>query len=210
LEPVLGAGVPIDATRHFASQHMDDASIAAGIRSGDLQAFEVLFRALHAPLCEVADSYVRSQDVAEEIVQDLFFALWLRRRDININESIRGYLFKAVRNRSLHHVRHATVVRRIAEQFSQDAIDATMSAPHPRPDTIVEREEARQAIARAVQALPERSRLAFVLRWQYRMTHAEVAEAMGISVKGVEKLASIATRHMRAALGSRAEELDLS
>ena len=46
----------------------------------DLATFEKLFRELHAPLCEVVDSYVRSQAVAEEIVQDTIAARAIRSR----------------------------------------------------------------------------------------------------------------------------------
>ena len=70
----------------------------------DLTAFEALFRQYHAPLCEVVDCYVRSQAIAEEIVQDLFFAVWVRRATLEAT-SLQGYLFRAARNRALHHVR---------------------------------------------------------------------------------------------------------
>ncbi len=63
------------------------------IRSGDVSAFEELFRQLHAPLCEVVDSYVRSQDIAEEIVQELFFVVWVKRerteRQVHSRVSVR-------------------------------------------------------------------------------------------------------------------------
>lgn len=68
----------------------------------DVSAFEELFRELHAPLCEVVDSFVRSQAIAEEIVQDLFFTVWVKRTTLE-PESMRGYLFRA-RNRALHHL----------------------------------------------------------------------------------------------------------
>src|SRR6185437_7257015 len=82
------------------------------IRAGDVAAFEQLFRALHAPLCEVVDGYVRSQAVAEEIVQDLYFVIWTTRERLPAPRSFRGYLFAAARNRALHHLRHQAVVRR--------------------------------------------------------------------------------------------------
>ncbi|MGH7619470.1 MAG: hypothetical protein ACREPM_19815 [Gemmatimonadaceae bacterium] len=66
------------------------ASLVQRIRGGDIAAFEQLFRELHAPLAEVVDSYVRSQSVAEEIVQDLFFVVWMKRERLS-NDGLRGY-----------------------------------------------------------------------------------------------------------------------
>ena len=82
------------------------AHLSDRVRRGDLAAFEELFRAMHAPLCEVADSYVQSQAIAEEIVQDLFFAIWMKRDRLPNVDSLQAYLFTAARNRSLHHLRH--------------------------------------------------------------------------------------------------------
>jgi len=99
---------PISSPRRRDSlAHLSDR-----VRRGDVAAFEELFRAMHAPLCEVADSYVQSQAIAEEIVQDLFFAIWMKRDRLPNVDSIEAYLFTAARNRSLHHLRHRAMVRR--------------------------------------------------------------------------------------------------
>lgn len=79
--------------------------LARRVRDGDIGAFETLFRTLHAPLCEVVDGYVRSQAVAEEIVQELFFVIWMDRERLPDARSIRAYLFGAARNRAVHHLR---------------------------------------------------------------------------------------------------------
>src|SRR6476646_5817812 len=71
------------------------AHLSDRVRRGDLAAFEELFRAMYAPLCEVADSYVRSQAIAEEIVQDLFFAIWMKRDRLPNVDSLQAYLFTA-------------------------------------------------------------------------------------------------------------------
>ena len=74
---------------------MEFASIAAGDRS----AFDTLFRAHYKPLCAFAVQYVKDRDVAEDLVQDLFFRLWQDREKVSITTSLKAYLFTAVRNR---------------------------------------------------------------------------------------------------------------
>ena len=83
--------------------------------------FERTFRLHYAELCDFAAFYVGSADEAEEVVQDVFFAIWLRREDLEKRVSMRSYLFGAVRNHSLQRTRHAAVVRRPAETEPAEA-----------------------------------------------------------------------------------------
>lgn len=183
------------------------AEVCPHVRAGDVAAFEQLFRLLHAPLCEVVDSYVRSQDVAEEIVQDLFFVLWTARDRLPVPSSFRPYLFAAARNRALHHLRHRAVVQRWTERTRRDADVAPAAAPVRRPDQLLQASEQAAAIRRAVAQLPPRTRTAFVLRWDHELSHAEVATAMGISVKGVEKLLGTARAKLRLLLADLADSV---
>ena len=182
----------------MADPGADDAlaPLAARIRGGDVAAFEYLFRALHAPLCEVVDSYVLSQQVAEEIVQDLFMAVWVDRDRVPPPRSIRAYLFTSARNRALQHLRHRTVARKWAERVRTEPALHTNSAPRT-PDRALEIDEVSRAVRIAVDQLPPRSRVAFVLRWDYEMSNEQIATAMGISIKGVEKLLATAKGKLR-------------
>jgi RNA polymerase sigma-70 factor, ECF subfamily len=183
----------------------DDLLRALGqrIRAGDVGAFEQLFRAMHAPLCEVVDSYVRSQDVAEDIVQDLFLTLWITRSQVTWKESPRGYLFAAARNRAFHHLRHDAMVRRRAAESPADPRLAGTGPALPSPDRALETAEAERRFRRVVDGLPARTRLAAVLRWEHDLAHKDIAVAMGISVKGVEKLLGVAKSRLRAEFGDR-------
>ncbi len=169
--------------------------------------FERLFRDLHAPLCEVAFHYVRSRAVAEEIVQDLFFALW-RAGDRHDVRTVRAYLFTAARNGAIGHLRREGVSRRWVERAEQGLAPNAMSQPALPADVAMERAEAGRALQRAIESLPERARLALVLRWEHSMSHGAVADAMGISVKGVEKLIATAMRKLRGQLVDDARDED--
>jgi RNA polymerase sigma-70 factor (ECF subfamily) len=169
------------------------------VRAGDIAAFEEVFRAFHTPLCEVVDSYVRSQAVAEEIVQDLFLVIWIKRTELPA-KSLRQYLFGAARNRALHHLRHRSVVRRWSLRVEARPEVAGIAPPSPLPDRAIEERERGAALRRAIDQLPPRTRLALVLQWEHRMSQGEIAEAMGISIKGVEKLIATAKLKLRAYL----------
>ena len=73
-----------------------------------------------------------------------------------------------------------------------------MSQQPPDAQQTMESMEAIRALQRAIVKLPERSRLALILRWERKMSYIEIAESMAISVKGVEKaLLTTAMRHLR-------------
>ena len=69
-------------------------------------------------------------------------------------------------------------------------------------DAEVEASERSAALRAAIDRLPARQRCAVVLQLEHNMTHAEVAGAMGISIKGVEKLLATGKRRLRALLGA--------
>jgi len=145
-----------------------------------------MFKAHYAALCRFAHPFVRSTDAAEDIVQDVFAALWATRHSVAIGTSLRAYLYAAVRNRALNNRRHQTVAAEWALDEANDDVRALHPAP-PQPDHALARAELDSQLDAALQALPERCRLVMRLRWQEELSYAEIAEAMGISVKGVEK-----------------------
>jgi RNA polymerase sigma-70 factor (ECF subfamily) len=181
------------------------AHLSARIRRGDRAAFEELFDTMHAPLCEVADSYVQSQAIAEEIVQDLFFAIWMKRDQLPNVDSLQAYLFTAARNRSLHHLRHRAMVRRWTSWAGATPDVAGVAASPPLADEALDADERRALIRRAIDRLSPRVRLALVLQRDHEMTQAEIAEAMDISLKGVEKLLATARQKLRPLLEAEGE-----
>ena len=191
----------------MGSPRRDDslAHLSDRVRRGDLAAFEELFRAMHAPLCEVADSYVQSQAIAEEIVQDLFFAIWMKRDRLPNVDSLQAYLFTAARNRSLHHLRHRAMVRRWTSWAGLGADVAGVAASPLSADEALEADERRARVRGAIDRLPPRARLALVLPLDHEMTQAEIAEAMDISLKGVEKLLATARQKLRPLLEAEGE-----
>ena len=181
------------------------AHLSDRVQQGDLAAFEELFRAMHAPLCEVADSYVQSQAIAEEIVQDLFFAIWMKRDRLPNVGSLQAYLFTAARNRSLHHLRHRAMVRRWTSWVGSGADVAGVAASPLSADDALEADERRAMVRQAIDRLPPRARLALVLQRDHEMSQAEIAEAMDISLKAVEKLLASARQKLRPVLEGEGE-----
>lgn len=170
---------------------MDERELLERIKQGDEGAFDVVFRSHYPALVGVAEGMLRSRAVAEEIVQDVMLALWRRRDSLPVEESLKAYLFRATRNRALNHLRHVRVER----QGEPYAVGPTEKAP-TAPSLLVE-EEIDVAVREAIGDLPERCREVFELSRIHGLRYAEIASALGISVKTVEAQMGKALRILR-------------
>jgi RNA polymerase sigma-70 factor (ECF subfamily) len=196
--------VLVSLTPHEPSNDSIDADLAVRIRSGDHAAFDALFTAYYGQLCSFAYSYVRSREAAEEVVQDVFAAIWARRREWTVAVSPRSYLFGAVRNRAQRRRAQGRAEQSRWSLLARLQRHATPGDGTPARD--VERGEVETLVRRAIAQLPERSRVVAHLRWQQQMSYPEIAAVMGISVKGVENQLGRVTKRLRSLLASlRAE-----
>ena len=178
----------------------DAADVVARVRAGDERAFERLFRAHYDGLCGFVIRYVHQRALAEELVQDLFAALWARRESWEVrggSGSVRAYLFAAARNRALN-LRARRAVERDWEAAETD-VRELHRAP-PRADDALEAAELHARLDAAIESLPERCRLVMQLRWRDQLSYAEIAEVMGISTKGVENQLSRGLKALRETL----------
>jgi RNA polymerase sigma-70 factor (ECF subfamily) len=180
--------------------HDDLLTLPAGAPPGDgtyTAAFRSLFVAHHEPLCRYASRLLRDSHQAGDVVQDVFTHLWERRHQWEADHTVVPYLYRAVRNRAFDLTKHRVVVERHAR--AEQRPDA-WGASADDPDEDLRLAELRDAVAVAVNALPELQREAFVLSRYGGLTYAEIAAALGVSVKTVEKRMSVAFRALYATL----------
>lgn len=173
--------------------------LIARAAAGDELAFEQLFKIMHPQLVAFGTRYVRDRARAEELVQDLFFDLWNSRGSWTIRTSLRSYLFGALRNRAFNLQRRDAVEQDWSRDEAQPAVRALHQAP-ARADDLFEAAEQRTALADAFAKLPERCQLAMHLRWRDELSYAEIADALGISIKGVENQLGRGLKAIRAQL----------
>jgi len=156
-------------------------------------AFEALFRAYAAALCDLANNYVHAPDVAEEIVQDLFTWIWVHRHDFAPQHGLRAYLFGAVRNRALN------VLRDAASSRQADAGLVTPSARSADEELLAS--DLERLVLATVAGMPPRCREVFTLLRAQALSYADVASILGIAPKTVEIHMSRALAILRARLG---------
>ena len=158
------------------------------------RAFDALYLELYPSLCDYTSSFVQSADVAEDIVQSVFVAVWESRHSWTPRSGARAYLFGACRNRAVDHLRHAHVVSRSIGIDDRPGLGE--GSHQARADEMLEALEAGDRLRRAVAYLPRRRRQVVELRLTQH-TNREIATALGISVKGVENQFSRAVLDLR-------------
>lgn len=164
-----------------------DTALVERIRLGDVAAFRELYDA-HAPsLLGFALAQLRSRELAEEVVQELFLKLWRHRTKwVLVRRSAKAYLFSALRNGIASHRRSLRALPRRGETIEASA---TLLQSLPSSESAadhLEEVELLRVLGAAVASLPPRCRETFLLVRRQGLSHAEAADVLGVSVKAVE------------------------
>ena len=171
--------------------------VLARIRAGDRGAFEALFRAWYPRLADHAARLVASRDTAEDVVQEVFVAIWGRRRRLPEGSKLPAYLHRAVRNRALNQIRRRKTAARWLER--EDPVQAVEPVAQER----LEDEELAEVVRAALDGLAPRGREVFLLSREQGLSYPQIADTLGISVKTVETLMSRALKALRERLRPR-------
>ncbi|UCD38197.1 MAG: RNA polymerase sigma-70 factor [Fidelibacterota bacterium] len=161
------------------------------IRAGDAKAFKQLFFSHSESLVNFAFRFVGDQDLAEDIVQEVFLRVWEHRSRLDPAKNIRTYLYTATRNQALNVLRHSDVERESAEVIARMGREVVSSEDQ------LEQHQIYQEVHRAIDQLPERCRVIFTMSRFDRLTYAEIAEILEISVKTVETQMGRALKSLR-------------
>ncbi len=170
----------------------DDRRLLDALRRGDEAAFDRAFRAWYPGMVGAANAMLHDLAVAEDIAQDVMFEIWRRRSQLAPDTPLRAYAFRAVRNRTLNHLRHRRVEHEGALVVAREQEVQEPSAPAQLVS-----QELEGAIVHALDALPPRCREVFELSRAKGLRYAEIAATMGVSVKTVEAQMGKALRIMR-------------
>lgn len=174
--------------------------LVARIRAGDVRAFETLFRTHFASLCSLAFSFVRAPDAAEDVVQNVFRVVWMRRRLWHVHGAVGAYLRQAVRHEALNALRGARRERDAVLRASRDASVTDVERDAGVEDMVAAAELA-QTVVEAAYGLPPRCRAVFLLKWERGLTYREIADRLNLSIKTVEMQMTRALKSIRARVG---------
>lgn len=159
---------------------------------GEKEAFRFFFEKYYSDLCNMVNLYLRDPVMSEEIVQDIFMYLWEKKESIKIESSLKSYLLRASKNRSLNYIRNEKTKLEIYSKLN-NSDHGTIEMP----DTVLDSNQLREVINAAIDSLPERCREVYILGKEKSMSYKEISEELGISVKTVEVQMGKALKKLR-------------
>ena len=153
---------------------------------GELMLFQELFARYFRSLVTYAYRYVNDWNVSEDIVQDVFMALWVNRNEIDFEEPVKPYLYRATYNRSINHLNSVLVQRRVDHTDNLDELIDYEILSYNQHDNLLLK-EIEEEISSFVKTLPEQRKKVFLLSREENMKNKEIAFLLNISEKTVEK-----------------------
>jgi RNA polymerase sigma-70 factor, ECF subfamily len=175
---------------------LNDTHFIELLAKRDKSAFETIFKDNFKKLQSYAITIVGDENVAEEMVQNVFFKLWDRSEKINIQSSIAAYLYRAVYNESCNYLKHQKVKQGFLN-YSKHAMSDISTEKASKKVLVTELE---QRIKNALNDLPEQCRTVFQLSRFEELKYQQIADTLGISIKTVEAQMGKALRIMRVKL----------
>ena len=172
----------------------EDITLFRQVREGsDKEAYRILYLRYHAALKAYASLFVGISN-AEDVVQDVLLNLWNKRESIVITNSLASYLFLAVRNTSLNHLKHNSIRSRVMTDLRLSLLDEGADFNTHQV------EELKSLITQALSELPFEQRRAFEMSRFEGKTYEQIARETGVSVKTVEYRISQALRKLEVSL----------
>lgn len=156
-----------------------------------IQDIEYLFKEYYQALCVHAYRILNNTEVAEDIVQDVFMKLWNKKDQININTSVKSYLYKSTTNTALNYLEKNKVIVQ-----SDEALEFEPNG-QVAPDLQMSAKQLKSRIDEAINNLPPKCKTIFILSRHEGMKYKQIADHLNISVKTVENQMSIALERIR-------------
>lgn len=176
-------------------ENITDSELSGFLKEDRADAFEEVFNRYWSKLYSTAYKRIRNKEASEEIVQDLFTALWLKRSTLEIKGSLAAYLFTAIRHRVINHIQKELVRNTHKETISIVSHNYNTSTE----DTIL-LNDLNRSLEKKINHLPEKCRSVFELSRKEHKSNREIADFLGISEKTVENHLTKAIRRLRVGL----------
>jgi RNA polymerase sigma-70 factor (ECF subfamily) len=172
----------------------DKGTVSPGTYN-DEPSFERLFKSNYRELHAYAQVMLRDPDIAEEIVQNMFLKFWEKRSLLNIQSSIKAYLYKCVYHECLNHLKHDKIKMKY-----QDYAAYSMNTEHEAASSKAELTELEFRLQLALNELPEHCRTIFQMSRFEELKYREIADQLGLSIKTVENQMGKALKILRVKL----------
>jgi len=180
-------------TELFHDKEVNQEFILKELQKGNERAFDFVFNEYYTSLIRFSWSFVKDQDKAESLVQEVFLKLWEKRETLVRIDNLFSYLMGMVRNQSIDYLRKEKTSLKAYHMLKlQESVNTT--------EEQISKNEFEEKLLQSILKLPERCRIAFEMSRFEGCPNKEIAQKMEISMKGVEGLVGRSLKFLRADL----------
>ena len=161
---------------------VSDLDLVKAFQDGDERAFNELVRRYQEKLYWIARRFLNDHDEADDVVQETFIKVHQALGDFRGDASLFTWLYRITVNASLNAVRR----NRVRSFFKMDDVLEAEAGPEEAPDLMVERDEQRRLIEKAVERLPEKQKAVFILRYYDELPYEQISKILKTTVGGLK------------------------
>lgn len=169
-----------------------DAELLQLLKGGDHAAYNEIYHRFWALLYRHSLRMLQNDDMAKDVVQDVFTMLWIKRSELELRVSLSSFLYAAVRNRTLNQIDHTRVRTDYMASLQQAIEEGVFST-----DELLNEKELAKRIEAELSQLPEKMRKVFEMSRLHDYSHKEIAEELGVTSHTVKKQVSNALKILR-------------
>lgn len=172
----------------------NEKALILKVAEGDEKAFRALFDTYRNRLYFYTLQITSSKEMAEDIVQDTFLKIWLRREQLRQVEHFNAYIFRVAQNTILSGIRRKALEAAI--------LAGKVASPHDEEsaDERLHFKMIKTALQKAVNSLPEQQKKAYKLRREDGLGIQQIARIMGISPNTAKRHLTEAHKTLRQCL----------
>lgn len=170
-----------------------ETTLLRRLAEDDEAALTLIYKQFWQPLFISAYNIIKDKKACEDIVQEIFMQLWIKRKTLQVRESLKAYLMTATRYQVFRYIRKMPARNDLFE-----GLEERLSAPST--DHALLQKDLMRQVEVIVSDLPEKCRVIYRLSREEYLSHKEIAERLDISTKTVENQLTIALRRLRHSL----------
>lgn len=164
------------------------------IQQKNLDVFESYYKEHYKAFFLASYNYVKTTEVAQEIVNDVFLKIWEDAEKITIESSLKAYIYRAIINRSIN-----ALNKQKRESQNQRELEQTHQETYELRE--IEVNELKVQLYKAIDALPDQCKKVFVMSRMDGLKQQDIADKLGISIKTVKNHITHALKQLRKSTG---------
>ncbi|WKL44270.1 RNA polymerase sigma factor [Flavobacterium sp. ZE23DGlu08] len=174
------------------TKNYSEQLLVSELKNHNENAFRKLFDLYYQDIYGYSISLLKSMDLAEENVQEVFLKVWLHRENLNIEQSFKSYLFTIARNQAFNSLNKAS-----NDEILKEEIFYSSQKSYDQGDYSVRESDCKKLKKEAIKQLPPKRKQIFKMSRKQGKTYEEISQELGISVNTVKSQMSKALESLR-------------